>query len=149
MRHQTRLVCSPDLVWELVGDPTRLIEWFPGISSCVIRGTERVVTMGSGLAMPEQILTVDDALRRMQYRITAPLFREHLGTIDVHDLDDGTTLVVYSTDAEPAVLALVIGGAARAGLARLPELLGVPLSSPSPVTGTMATSDRDSDPRDC
>ena len=75
--------------------------------------------------MPEQLLTVDPVLRRFQYRITSPLFSEHLGTIDVLDVGDGSCLVVYSTDAQPAPLALVIGGAARAGLAQLPDLLGV------------------------
>jgi len=79
----------------------------------------------SGLPMPEKLLTIDHNLRRFQYRITAPLFVEHLSTIDVHDLDDGTCLTVYSVDAEPAVLALVIGGAARAALGHLPEVLGV------------------------
>jgi hypothetical protein len=73
--------------------------------------------------MPEHLLTVDPTLRRFQYRITAPMFREHLGTVDVHDLGDGTSLVVYSTDADPAALALVIGGAARAALAHLADLL--------------------------
>ena len=58
------------------------------------------------------------------------MFNEHLGTLDVHGLEDGTSLVVYSTDAEPAPLALVIGGAARAALANLPVLLG--LGSPPP-----------------
>ena len=43
----------------------------------------------------------------------------------MHDLDDGTCLTVYSVDAEPAVLALVIGGAARAALGHLPDVLGV------------------------
>jgi hypothetical protein len=53
------------------------------------------------------------------------LFVEHLSTIDVHDLGDGTCLTVYSVDSEPAVLALVIAGAARAALNNLPEVLGV------------------------
>jgi hypothetical protein len=43
-------------------------------------------------------------------------FRHHLGTIDVFDLGDDTCLVSYSTDAVPDVMALVIGGAAGAGL---------------------------------
>ena len=77
------------------------------------------------MPMPERLLTIDPDLRRFQYRITSPLFVEHLSTIDVHDLGDDTCLTVYSVDAEPAVLALVIGGAARAALAYLPELLGV------------------------
>ena len=43
----------------------------------------------------------------------------------MHDLHDGTCLTVYSVDAEPAVLALVISGSARAALRHLPEFLGV------------------------
>ena len=95
-------------------------EWFPGIESCTVEGDQRVVMTGSGLPMPEHLLTVDPRLRRLQYRITAPMFTEHLSTIDVHDLGDGTCLVVYSIDADPAPLALVIGGAAREGLEALP-----------------------------
>jgi hypothetical protein len=54
---------------------------------------------------------------------------EHLSTIDVHDLGDGTSFVVYSVDAEPAVLALVIAGGARAALTNLAEVLGVEIVS--------------------
>ncbi len=84
-----------------------------------------MVVTRSGLSMPEQLLTVDDRLRRLQYRITGGLFKEHLSTIDVHDLADGTCLAVYSVDADPAPLALVIGGAARAGLSQLAVTLGL------------------------
>jgi uncharacterized protein YndB with AHSA1/START domain len=125
VRHQVRLACDPDRVWELVGDPTRLAEWFPGVESCTVEGDQRVIVTRSGLPMPETILTVDASQRRFQYRVTAPLFKEHLGTVDVLDLDDGTCLAVYSTDAEPAALALVVGGAARAGLANVAECLSV------------------------
>ncbi len=125
VRHQVRLAAEAETVWALVGDPARLPEWFPGIESCTVEGDQRTVTTRSGLPMPERLLTVDPALRRLQYRITAPLFVEHLGTIDVLDLGDGTCLVVYSTDAQPATLALVIGGAARAALAALPTALGL------------------------
>ncbi len=84
--------------------------------------------------MPERLLTVDPALRRFQYRITAPMFAEHLSTIDVHDLGDGTCLAVYSVDVDPAPLALVIGGAARAGLEGLPALLGLETGPVATVT---------------
>ena len=131
VRHAVRLACSADTVWALVGEPERVPEWFPGITSCTVDGDQRVVTTGSGLPMPEQLLTVDPTLRRFQYRITAPMFVEHLSTIDVHDLDDGTCLAVYSVDADPAPLALVIGGAARAGLEGLAGLLGVEIPSPA------------------
>jgi hypothetical protein len=135
VRHAVQLPCSADVVWALVGDPGRVHEWFPGIVSCTVEGDLRTIITGSGLPMPEHLLTVDPVLRRIQYRITAPLFTEHLGTLDVHALEDGTCLVVYSTDAEPAPLALVIGGAARAALARLPATLG--LDAPPPAKGSL------------
>jgi uncharacterized protein YndB with AHSA1/START domain len=125
VRHAVRLACPPDDVWALLGAPERVPEWFPGIESCTVEGDQRVVVTGSGLPMPEQLVTVDPALRRLQYRITAPMFAEHLSTIDVHDLGDGTCLAVYSVDADPAPLALIIGGAARAGLEGLADLLGL------------------------
>ncbi len=98
--------------------------------------------------MPERLLTVDPTLRRFQYRITAPLFAEHLSTIDVHDLGDGTSLVVYSVDAEPAALALVIGGAARAGLDGLPELLGVDRPRSPGATGRARPDHAEEEPAD-
>ncbi len=102
-------------------------------------GDQRVVVTGSGISLPEQLLTVDPVLRRLQYRITAPLFTEHLSTIDVHDLADGTCLVVYSVDADPAPLALVIVGAARAGLEGLAALLGL---AGAPAARTSAAAAR-------
>ena len=69
--------------------------------------------------MPEEILTNDPLQRRFQYRITTGLFKEHLSTLDVLDLEDGTSVVVYSADAEPATMALVIAGAAGNALEHL------------------------------
>ncbi len=123
VRRQITVRRPPDEVWALVGDPTRLAEWFPGIVSVEVDGDERVITTGTGIPMPERILTVDPLLRRFQYRITAPIFREHLGTIDVLALDDGNSLVVYSTDAEPSVMALLIGGGTAGALRRLREIM--------------------------
>jgi hypothetical protein len=130
-RHAVRLRCAPDDLWALLGAPERVHEWFPGIESCTVDGIHRVVVTRSGIPMPEDLVTVDPTLRRLQYRITAPLFVEHLSTIDVHDLDDGTCLAVYSVDADPAALALVIGGAARSGLEGLSEFLGARHPDPS------------------
>jgi Polyketide cyclase / dehydrase and lipid transport len=123
IRREVRIRCSADELWEWVGDPTRLAEWWPGITACVVDGDSRTITMGSGLPMPEKLLTIDRLQRRFQYRITAPIFREHTSTIDVHDLGDGSSLVVYSVDAEPSTMALVIGGAAGNALQHLRSLV--------------------------
>jgi hypothetical protein len=119
VRREVRFNCAADDVWAVVGNPARIAEWFPGIDSATVDGATRVVVTGSGLPMPEQILTIDPLQRRFQYRITAPMIREHLSTLDVLDLGDGTCLAVYSADAEPSTMALVIAGAAGNALEHL------------------------------
>jgi hypothetical protein len=123
VRREVRIACPPDKVWELVGDLTRLPEWWPGITDAVVEGRSRVITTGSGMPMPEEIVTHDDLLRRYQYRITGGVLKEHLSTLDVHDLGDGTCLVVYSVDADPDAMALIIGGAAGNALEHLRTLM--------------------------
>lgn len=119
IRHQIRIPRPAAVVWELVGDPTRLHEWFPGITSCRVDGSLRVITLGSGMEMPEEILVHDDIQRRFQYRITSTIFQHHRGTIDVIDLGDDTCVVVYSTDADPRTMALTIAGGTAGALDEL------------------------------
>ena len=119
IRHEIRIDRPAAEVWALAGDAARLHEWFPGIVSCQVDGSNRVIVMGSGLPMPEEILVCDNTQRRFQYRITAPIFKHHRGTIDVIDLHDGTCLVVYSTEADPRTMALVIAGGTAGALDEL------------------------------
>lgn len=103
----------------MVGNPARLHEWFPGMTSCAVDGGTRTVTLASGLSLPEEILVNDPVARRFQYRITAPIFSFHRGTVDVLDLGDGTCVVSYATDADPRVMALLIGAGTSAALDEL------------------------------
>ena len=123
IRYHARIARPADVVWRLVGDATRLHEWFPGIDSCVVEGTTRTITLGSGISMPEQMLVHDDLQRRFQYTITAPIFTYHRGTIDVLDLGDGTCVVVYQTDADPRTMALTISGGTAGALDRLTTIM--------------------------
>ena len=106
-------------VWALVGDPAALHTWFPGVVDCTVEGDRRVITLASGMQLPEEILVNDRLQRRFQYTITAPLFRYHRGTIDVIDLEDGTCLVVYTTEADPRTMALTISGGTAGALDEL------------------------------
>ena len=123
VRRQVQINRSADDVWALVGDPSTIPQWFPGIVDAIVDGTSRVITTASGLPIPEEIITIDAVQRRFQYHVTASFMAHHLGTIDVFALDDGTSLVSYSTDAQPDAMALIIGGAAGAGLHQLRRLL--------------------------
>ena len=119
VRHHIRIKRTAADVWALVGDPARLHEWFPGITASTVDGTTRIITTGSGMPMPEEILVNDPGQRRFQYRITVPMFRHHRGTIDVLDLGDGTCVVVYATEADPRTMALVIAGGTAGALDEL------------------------------
>lgn len=110
-RRTVRINQPPEKVWAVVGDAARLHEWWPGVISSDLDGDTRTVVTGSGITLPEQVITRDDLQRRFQYRVQSPIIHDHLGTIDVLALGDDTTLVVYSTDADPATMALVIAGA--------------------------------------
>ena len=123
VRRQVRIARPAGDVWAAIGDPARIQEWFPGIVASTVDGTTRVITTGSGLPIPEEIVTNDPIQRRFQYRITGSLAREHLSTLDVIDLDDGTCLVVYAADAVPATMALVIAGAAGNALEHLRTIM--------------------------
>lgn len=119
IRHEIRINRPASTVWQLAGDPARLHEWFPGITSCTVEGTSRVIVLRTGISLSEEILVNDPLQRRFQYRLTAPLFTYHRGTIDVIDLHDDTCLVVYSTEADPRSMALSISGATAAALDEL------------------------------
>ena len=123
VRRQLIFDRSANDVWAIIGDPATIHTWFPGMADSTVDGNTRVITTVTGLAMPEEIITNDSIQRRFQYRVTSPSFTSHLGTIEVFDLDDGRSLVSYSTDAEPDALALMIGGATGDALHELRRLL--------------------------
>ncbi|CAN5719864.1 hypothetical protein BH10ACT1_BH10ACT1_06110 [soil metagenome] len=135
VRRSIRIARPADEVWSHIGDAADLPNWFPGIGSAVIDGTVRTITTDSGIPMPEQIVTNDPLARRFQYKLTAPIVSEHLGTIDVFDLEDGTSLVAYATDAVPDPVALVIGGACGNALHELRRQLEAPATATATASG--------------
>ncbi len=126
IRHEIRIHRPAAAVWELAGDASQLHKWFPGIVSCTVEGNLRTIVTGAGIPMPEEILICDDTQRRFQYQLKVPMFKHHRGTIDVIDLHDGTCLVVYSTEADPRAMALVIGGGTAGALRELKRQMEAP-----------------------
>lgn len=123
VRRHVFIARSADDVWGLVGDPARLHEWFP-TTATEIQGSKRWVSLASGLRFEEDIVTLDHDLRRFQYRIVNnPIVQSHLGTVDVIADGPSRCVVVYSTDADPEVMALMIAGAAGDGLERLRTMM--------------------------
>jgi Polyketide cyclase / dehydrase and lipid transport len=110
IRYEKIIDADPDVVYAVVSIPESIPEWFPGIVKAEVEGNVRTITTASGMQMPELIMANDPLIRRFAYRITAPLYKFHLGTIDVIELGPHKSLCVYSTTAEPDTLALIIAG---------------------------------------
>jgi hypothetical protein len=117
MRETIHIDATPDKVWAEVREPLALLDWFDGIDSGEMVGNARKLKMGD-ISVTEEIVTVDDDLRRFQYSITElPIPVEfHLSTIDVLEDGDGT-LIVYGVDVRPdelsGILAPTIAGAVQ------------------------------------
>jgi hypothetical protein len=148
VRRHLAIAASADTVWALVGAPGRLHEWFPVVATeiadppsaeAAARGAvaQRWISLANGLRFEEDIVTLDHSQRRFQYRIVNNgLITQHLATVDV--LEDGPDrcIVVYSTDMEPAPMALVISGAAGQGLETLKEMFEQPATTQGTTHGT-------------
>lgn len=117
MRETVHIDASPEKVWAGIREPLALLDWFDGIDSGEMVGNARKLKMGD-ITVTEDIVTVDDDLRRFQYSISEmPIPLEfHLATIDVLRDGDGT-LLVYGVDVRPDglkdILAPTISGAAK------------------------------------
>jgi hypothetical protein len=118
-RRQVLVDVPADRVWALVSRPELIHLWFPGMVACQVDGDQRVITLASGIPLMETIINNDPIQRRFQYRLNGGIFSEHLGTIDVHEIEPGRSLVVYSSDVSPAAMSLVLGGATQAALLEL------------------------------
>lgn len=123
LRTHARIGRPADEVWKVVSDSAGISAWFPGIESATVAGRTRTCTLAGGISLVEDVVNVDDELRRFQYRITDGLpVESHLGTVDVLEDGDGT-LVVYSTEVTPDSLAGLMGPAVEGGVQGLKALL--------------------------
>ena len=116
VRYHIEIDAPVEAVWDRIGDPARLHEWFPDFSASPVDGTTRTIVSNSGVSIDEELLIVDPLLRRIQYSLNLPILAKHHGTLDAIGLEDGRTLLMYTTDTEPRIMSLVIGSATARGL---------------------------------
>ncbi len=114
---------APADVWVVVSAPERQAEWFPGMVSSAVDGATRTIVTAAGGFLLEEVLDIDHARRRFEYRITGP-FRldHHRGRITVLD-DPGGSRVVYEQELEPKALTYVLDGAVGDALEGLRDLV--------------------------
>jgi hypothetical protein len=124
IRSHARVHRTAEDVWKIVGDPTRIVEWFPGVTEATVEGTSRTLMLKAGLPVHEEIVTLDHHMRRFQYRITGPLpIKYHLGTMDVIEDGEPGCLLMYSTEISPDPMAFVLDGVISEGIGNLARML--------------------------
>lgn len=122
-RRHRHLAVPAERAWDAIARWDLLHLWFPGVVDCRAEGSSRWVTTAAGLTLEEQILLVDAVQRRLQYRIAGGFFSEHLATVDVLATGPDECVVVYATDAAPATMAVILGGAMEGALVELARQL--------------------------
>jgi Polyketide cyclase / dehydrase and lipid transport len=140
VRREVIVGVPAEAAWRVVGRPEVLHHWFPGVVDCRVDGAIRTVTLATGLTFDEMILTNDPLQRRFQYRIRGGFFTEHLASLDVIQLGDEACLVSYASDAAPAAMAVVLGGATAGALTELRRQLEAGAGPAITATATAATA---------
>ncbi|ODU06032.1 MAG: hypothetical protein ABS81_05825 [Pseudonocardia sp. SCN 72-86] len=123
LRSHVVIDAAPDAVWKVVSDAANIADWFPAMESSSGDTGRRTVVLKGGATLEEVVVTSDATMRRFQYRAVGgdlPV-ESHLGTIDVIGIDPGRTIVVYSTEIEPASLAAPFEEAISEAVRALPE----------------------------
>ncbi|GHE77031.1 hypothetical protein GCM10017786_02890 [Amycolatopsis deserti] len=124
LRSHVLVDAAPDAVWKVVADTANIADWFPAMAASTGDDSRRTVTLRDGAVLEEVVVTRDPGSRRFQYRVVGgdlPV-ESHLGTVDVIEVPGGS-LVVYSTEIEPASLAGAFEEAISAAVAGLPAFL--------------------------
>jgi carbon monoxide dehydrogenase subunit G len=124
-RYHRQLDHPADDVWALIADAGNVSSWFPLVKTSVAEGSRRHLTLQDDTLVVEDIVTSDDEHRRFQYAITGggiPV-ESHLSTVDVIEVADGSALVVYGVELEPAGLLAVLGPAVEAAVDNLAVVL--------------------------
>ena len=91
IRKEIHIDAPVDQVWNALRDVgalhTRLVPGF--VTDTRMEGNVRVVTFGNGQTAREDIVTVDDAHRRVIWAIIGQQFRHYQGTACVEPADPG------------------------------------------------------------
>ena len=94
---------SPQFVWEAIKDVgaihTRLAQGF--VTNTALEGTVRTVTFANGFVVQEQIVSVDEGLRRLAYRAVGGKAAHHNASFQVLAASDGKSKVLWLTDLLP------------------------------------------------
>ena len=124
IRKEVEIHSSPERVWEALRDVgalhRRLAAGF--VVDAQMEGNARIVTFGNGMVVREDIVSVDDAARRVVWAIVGQQFHHYNGAAQVFD-DDGGARFVWTTDLLPGELAGHVEAMMDAGIGAIKKTI--------------------------
>ena len=94
---------SPQFVWEAVKDVgavhTRLARGF--VTDTKLEGDTRTVTFANGFVVREQVVSMNDEIRRFVYRAVGGRASHHNAFFQVFPAPDGKAKILWVTDLLP------------------------------------------------
>jgi hypothetical protein len=116
---------SPQFTWEAIRDVgavhERLAQAF--VADTMLDGTVRTVTFANGLVVREQIVSVNDDLRRLAYSAMGGRATHHNASLQVFADADGGSRVLWITDLLPDSFAETVSGMMEAGVEAMVKTL--------------------------
>lgn len=124
IRKEIEIRSSSERVWEALRDVgalhTPLAAGF--VVDTKMNGNARLVTFGNGMVVREDIVTVDDAARRVVWAIVGQQFHHYNGAAQVFD-DDGGARFIWTTDVLPDELAGNVDEMMDAGISAIKKTI--------------------------
>lgn len=120
------LAISAEELWSKVRDVGGLAQLLDVVEDSKVEGDRRLCTLADGAELSETVVSVDDALRRVAYTITAGPFpiEFHAAAMEVGDAGEGRSTFRWIADVKPDKLAEVFDGLMGAEVAQLGERYG-------------------------
>jgi Polyketide cyclase / dehydrase and lipid transport len=125
IRSEIKTRAKPSEVWSAIRDigalHTRLVPGF--VADTKLEPGARVVTFANGVTLREPIVTLDDEARRLVWTHDGGRARHYNGALQVSELGDGMTSVVWTADFLPDDIGGYMSKAIEAGMAAMQQSL--------------------------
>jgi polyketide cyclase/dehydrase/lipid transport protein len=125
IRSELKTRAPPSEVWSAIRDigalHTRLVPGF--VVDTKLEPGARVVTFVNGTVLREPIVTLDDEARRLVWTHEGGRARHYNGSLQVSELADGVTSVVWTADFLPDDIGGYMSQAIQTGMAAMQRSL--------------------------
>lgn len=97
------VAAHPDVVWDAIRDVGAVHERLvPGlVTQVTVEADVRTVTFANGMTLREQIVTIDDSIRRLAYASIGGTSTHHNASMQVFAEPAGGSRIVWTTDILP------------------------------------------------